>query len=415
MRKISLLHVLWGPSALILLGAVVARTAGPIGYWKFDDTAAPAVDAISGSNGTWNGAITPSQDVPAPLNKTAGNPVVSCGSYQISIANAPSYVQMPKVANLNTVQDASFSLACWYKPTSLPPASGTNSQYGIIMKAGWNEGISYNSNGQFAFYHWFGGDASVNPIVAPTNIASNSFGSTFTTLNTWYHLAGVVDMTVSPSQVLMYVNGSLVGSAGTFTGATFNLYDNEPWNVGIAAPGSAGAQYQADGLFDDVRIYDRALSAAEVTSLATGQTVGDPAVTPPTAPTGLTATASTTGLSIQLNWGAVTGATSYNIKRSTTSGTETQYAVSATNSYTDTGVTWGTTYFYEVTSLGSCSESAASTEANATTLPPPPKNPTKSRTCGCASVETPAGPWFLVLVAVLALLMAARPAIRRSI
>ncbi|HXX92322.1 MAG TPA: LamG domain-containing protein, partial [Planctomycetota bacterium] len=230
------------------------------------------------------------------------------------------------MAALNTLQDGSFSLACWYKPTSLPPASGTNAQYAMIMKAGWNEGISYNTNGQFAFYHWYGGNINTNPITNPTNIASNSFGTTFTTLNTWYHLAGVVDTTVTPNQVLMYVNGTELsgGNPSTFTGTTFNLYDGENWNVGIASPGSAGAQFQADGLFCDVRIYGRALSAAEVTSLFTGQTVGDPATVVPGAPTGLTATASTAGLSIQLNWTAVAGATSYNIKRSTTTGTETQ-------------------------------------------------------------------------------------------
>jgi hypothetical protein len=39
---------------------------------------------------------------------------------------------------------------------------------------------------------------------------------------------------------------------------------------------SAGgsAQYQADGIVDDVRIYDRALSTTEITTLYNGGTVG---------------------------------------------------------------------------------------------------------------------------------------------
>ncbi|HXX92323.1 MAG TPA: hypothetical protein VEN81_01735 [Planctomycetota bacterium] len=68
-------------TALVLLGAMRPQAAGPVGYWKFSDTVAPAVDSVAGNNGTWNGTITPSVDVPAPLAQAAGNPVVDCGSY----------------------------------------------------------------------------------------------------------------------------------------------------------------------------------------------------------------------------------------------------------------------------------------------------------------------------------------------
>ena len=220
LRTLALAAVL--PGALLLLGAGFVRTFGPIGYWKLDDPAAPARDAIASANGTWNGTITPSTDVPAALG--GANPVFSCGSYQLAIANAPSYIQIPRTAALDVVQDASYSISCWFKPSSLPPATGTNSQYGIVMKTGWNEGITYSGGGVFAMFHWYGGDATAVPIVAPTNIASNSFGTTFPP-NAWYHLVGLVDQTVTPNEVRMYVNGALVGSAGTFAAtATFNLY-----------------------------------------------------------------------------------------------------------------------------------------------------------------------------------------------
>ncbi|MES2527358.1 MAG: fibronectin type III domain-containing protein [Bdellovibrionota bacterium] len=80
------------------------------------------------------------------------------------------------------------------------------------------------------------------------------------------------------------------------------------------------------------------------------------------APAGLAATA--TPGSVALTWTATTGATNYNIYRSTTSGSYGAALMTAvgTNSYTDATVANGTTYFYTVTSNNG-SESAKSNEA----------------------------------------------------
>jgi hypothetical protein len=94
-------------------------------------------------------------------------------------------------------------------------------------------------------------------------------------------------------------------------------------------------------------------------------------VQPPAAPTGLTATGGAGN--VALSWTASTGATSYNVLRSTSSGTETQYATSGSNSFTDTAVTAGTTYFYVVQAVNSGGTSGNSNEASGTpTAPPPP-------------------------------------------
>ncbi|MEA4848951.1 MAG: kelch repeat-containing protein [Clostridiaceae bacterium] len=71
---------------------------------------------------------------------------------------------------------------------------------------------------------------------------------------------------------------------------------------------------------------------------------------------------------VDLAWGAVTGATSYNVYRSTTSGgTYTQLATGVTGTaYTDSTVTNGTTYYYVVTAVFSGEESSYSNEASAT-------------------------------------------------
>jgi fibronectin type 3 domain-containing protein len=89
----------------------------------------------------------------------------------------------------------------------------------------------------------------------------------------------------------------------------------------------------------------------------------------PAAPTGLTATAA--NAQVSLSWSASTGATSYHVKRATTSGGPyTQISAPATTSFTDTGLTDGTTYFYVVSALNSTGESANSSQASATSVAP---------------------------------------------
>src|SRR5262249_51263090 len=71
---------------------------------------------------------------------------------------------------------------------------------------------------------------------------------------------------------------------------------------------------------------------------------------PPPAPTGLSATADTGQVS--LSWTASTGATSYNVYRGTVTGGETLLTSGSTaTTYTDTSVTSGTTYFYQVAAV----------------------------------------------------------------
>ena len=102
---------------------------------------------------------------------------------------------------------------------------------------------------------------------------------------------------------------------------------------------------------------------------------GTPSCTPPAAPTNLVATANIG--SVALTWTAPTGAVSYRILRSTTSGFGyTLAGTSGTASYTDTSVIDGTTYYYVVSaSSGSCN-SANSAQVLATPACTPPSTPT---------------------------------------
>ncbi|MFZ2948581.1 MAG: DUF5666 domain-containing protein, partial [Desulfuromonadaceae bacterium] len=107
---------------------------------------------------------------------------------------------------------------------------------------------------------------------------------------------------------------------------------------------------------------------------------------PPSAPTGVTATV-VSPTQVNVSWGAVTGAVSYNIYWSTTTGvtpaTGTLIA-NATSPYSHTGRTASTPYFYVVTAVNAAGESAPSAQASATTAatPMPPAAPTSVTAVG---------------------------------
>jgi chitin-binding protein len=109
----------------------------------------------------------------------------------------------------------------------------------------------------------------------------------------------------------------------------------------------------------------------------------------PVAPTGVAAAAG--NAQIQLSWNATAAATGYNVKRSTTNGgpyANVATAVSGTT-FTNTGLTNGTTYYYVVTAVNASGEGPLSTQVSAT--------PQASGATGGVTV-TPAvtsqSPWF---------------------
>ena len=98
---------------------------------------------------------------------------------------------------------------------------------------------------------------------------------------------------------------------------------------------------------------------------------------PPSTPTGLNATSGNT--QVALTWNASFGAASYNVKRATASGGPYATVASpSTTGYTDNNVVNGTTYFYVVSAVNNCGETANSGEVSATpsavTTPAAPTN-----------------------------------------
>jgi parallel beta-helix repeat protein len=101
---------------------------------------------------------------------------------------------------------------------------------------------------------------------------------------------------------------------------------------------------------------------------------GGGGATVPAAPTGLAAT--TSNAQVILSWTASSGAASYNVQRSTTSGgAYSEIGTSTTTSWTDTSVTNGTEYFYVVSAVNAAGASANSAQVSATPAAASPELP----------------------------------------
>lgn len=169
-------------------------------------------------------------------------------------------------------------------------------------------------------------------------------------------------------------NASAILQWTAATGATsYNVKRSLTSGTGYTTVASAisGTTYTDTGLINGTAYY-------YVVSGANGggqgpnstETAATP-VAPPGAPTGLAANPG--NATVALNWTASAGATSYNVKRSNTSGSGYALVASAvaTTTYTDSSVSNGTTYYYVVTALNAGGQSANSTQASASPVLPP--------------------------------------------
>ncbi|KRF41857.1 LamG-like jellyroll fold domain-containing protein [Paenibacillus sp. Soil787] len=307
--------------------------ASLIAWYKFDETSGTTAADSSGygNSGTINGG----SNITWTLGKY-GN-AVNFGGVNTDAA----YVALPGniVDNLTNM-----TVSAWVNCsntadaislfTAGPAAASTPTKYMMMIPKGSRFTITANG------------------YTAEQNISQGSN----LTANTWKHIA----VTLSGNTGILYIDGVQVA---TNTGMTTKPSDLAPTTSGnfIGRSEWTGDKY-LKGKVDDFRIYNRAISSSEVTSVMNGQTLAVPTV-----PTGLSAK-SVSGLTINLNWTASSDATSYNVKRAAASGgpyTSIATGVIGTG-YTDTGLTAGAAYYYVVSAVNPGHESANSTEASAT-------------------------------------------------
>lgn len=181
----------------------------------------------------------------------------------LKLDGSGGHVQIANSDALDKVQADSYTVAAWFKPDNVPPGteSDNNARYGILIKEGWHTGLSYNSEKQFIMEHWLAPAAGgEEPVWAGAGTWEDSFDA-----GKWYHVAGVVDRKAGLTK--LYLNGELKNSADWEANKPARDPGKSPWRIGIASPGAEKWSWPAKGLIDDVRIYKKALTDAEIAAL----------------------------------------------------------------------------------------------------------------------------------------------------
>ena len=251
-----------------------------------------------------------------------------------------------------------MTLEAWVYPTVL---------------SGWRTIILKEISGGLA-YALYAYDNAPRP-AAYINTGGNDLsvaGTSSIPLNAWAHLATTYD----GATLRLFVNGSQVGSKA-ISGAI--RVSTSPLRIG----GNAIWGEYFSGRIDEVRIYNRALSQAEIQSDMNAAVSAD--TTPPTAPSNLTATV-VSGSQINLAWTASTdnvGVTGYQVERCQGTGCSSFALVTTITGTTynnNTGLSAGTSYSYRVRATDSAgnlspySNIASATTLSDTTPPTAPSN-----------------------------------------
>jgi hypothetical protein len=160
----------------------------------------------------------------------------------------------------------------------------------------------------------------------------------------WYHVVSILDRTTNTFRV--YLNGNQILSVSETRAVIPNT---QPLVLGRS--GCTPCNFERwNGAIDEVRVYNRAISAGEVQQLYSGGSIID--TQPPTAPSNLAATP-VSNSQINLTWTASTdnvGVTAYLVERCQGAGCSNfaQIAAPATPALTDGGLSGGMRYTYRV-------------------------------------------------------------------
>ena len=220
-------------SAMYKTGQVTRKTvsnSGLVGYWAMNEaTGTVAMD----SSGNGNNAAISGTTLPSWTNGKKGK--------GLSFDGLTSTISLSNSSSLSSLT-SSFTISHWIKTTS------SAGQMYTVGNAGGPDGYRFGlSSGQIAF------------LVGDGSYTESACGSVTVNDGSWHMITGVFSRS-GTLQFTCYLDGAFVANV-SLPSAYASMQANAP---GIGKPPCCSA---VSGLLDDVRIYNRALSAAEVANL----------------------------------------------------------------------------------------------------------------------------------------------------
>jgi hypothetical protein len=230
-------------SSKVKINVIADSGADPawVGYWPFDNSAA---DQQLGNNGVLKGN---------PVYSTDIAPVAGINTHSLDLDGAGDHVEIAHHASLNATDGSTISM--WVKPRTYPGFVPAGNDWSALLSKGLSWNNENYSVGFGAYYYVFG--RGVQTLVP-------SLDDAVRTPNNWYHVAVVVEPANQHAKI--YINGEL--DHRVIAVATGGI-NSDPVYIGQYSPG----QTTIDGRIDDVRLYTRALSDAEIAAQVPGATV----------------------------------------------------------------------------------------------------------------------------------------------
>ncbi len=183
--------------------------------------------------------------------------------------NVDDLVTITNESNFDFTNTTEFSVVGWVKPNAT--RSGTNVHYALITKLngsspfeGWEIGLWWNNSNQ------------PNKLVINLDEISTSseedgaIGSTDLQNDIWYHFAATKNTGGDPATAMnFYINGLLETITETGDGVFGTMTNN--LNVGFFGRTSGTFRAYVGGTLSDVAIYNKVLSATEISILSSSR------------------------------------------------------------------------------------------------------------------------------------------------
>jgi len=243
-----------------MLGQATNVTKGLVLWYPLTNSSGTNITDSSGSGNNGSLLNGPTSGSPEWVSGIVGN-ALSINNPTNAASNTNEYVYAADAPSLNFSN--AFTIAAWVNCDT--GVSGTaNSEpagAGILDKGpGRYQAYAFDLyGGLLRFYYQ-----------TNYNLTGATVSSTFKLTNgIWYHIVGVWSAVAANKQFVLYINGVTNASlASSSVGTNIPYYTTNGVNIGCRQSAANGPyNYPFQGLVDDVRIYNRALSYTEVTNL----------------------------------------------------------------------------------------------------------------------------------------------------